>query len=337
MNIFQSIPLKKLNTFALDVKAKYYTEIVDEKEIPCLIENETFRENKRFILGAGSNVLFTQDFDGLVVLVSNRGIKILEQAEDYALIEAGAGEFWNEFVIAMLKSGFYGLENLAMIPGKVGAAAIQNIGAYGVEQKDFLHSVKGYRIEDNEFPELPAKECDFSYRSSIFKSALKDNFVISSVLYKLLKKPNVNSNYKDIKNEIEKDGIKNPDPHYIFNCVSKIRGRKLPDPSDFPNAGSYFKNPIIKKELLAELKASHPDIPYYEMADSVKIPAAWLIEKCNMKGTIKSGAGVWKNHSLVLVNYGTAKPVDIINLANEIKSKVFQKFSINLVEEVILI
>ena len=337
MEFFENISLKKLNTFALDVKTKYFIEITDVQEIPNLIESKIFRENKRFILGAGSNVLFTKDYDGLIVNMSNRGIKILDETDNYVLIEAGAGEFWDEFVRLTLKNGHYGLENLALIPGKIGAAPIQNIGAYGIEQKDFLHSVKGYNIENNKHIELLAKDCDFSYRNSIFKKELNNKFIVTSVVYKLSKIPNVKMEYKDIKKEIEKYGIKNPDPHYIYECVSKIRRNKLPEVSAFGNVGSYFKNPVISNEHFAKLKLSFPEIPYYEMRENIKIPAAWLIESCNFKGKIKNGAGIWNNHSLVLVNYGTAKPIDIINLANEIKVQVFQKFSINLVEEVILI
>jgi len=337
MEFFENISLKKLNTFALDVKTKYFIEITDETEIPGLIGNKIFIENKRFILGAGSNVLFTKDYDGLIVNMSNRGIKIIDEIDDYVLIEAGAGEFWDEFVRMTLKNGHYGLENLALIPGKIGAAPIQNIGAYGSEQKDFLHSVKGYVINSKEYIELFAKDCNFSYRSSIFKKELNNNFIVTSVVYRLSKIPNVKIEYKDIRKEIEKNGIKNPDPHYIYECVSRIRRNKLPEVSAFGNVGSYFKNPVISKEQFFEIKEKYPEIPFYDMIDSIKIPAAWLIENCKLKGIIKNGAGIWNNHSLVLVNYGTAKPIDILNLANEIKVQVFQKFSINLVEEVILI
>ncbi len=337
MEFFENISLKKLNTFALDVKTKYFVEITDEGEVPNLIESKIFNENKRFILGAGSNVLFTKDYDGLIVNMSNRGIRILDEIDDYVLIEAGAGEFWDEFVRMTLKNGHYGLENLALIPGKIGAAPIQNIGAYGSEQKDFLYSVKGYVINSEKFIELYAKDCDFSYRNSVFKKELHNNFIVTSVVYRLSKKPNVKIEYKDIRKEIEKNGIKNPDPHYIYECVSKIRRNKLPEVSAFGNGGSYFKNPVISIEQFAKIKENNPEIPFFDMKENIKIPAAWLIEKCNLKGIIKNGAGIWNNHSLVLVNYGTAKPIDIINLANEIKVQVFQKFSINLVEEVILI
>ncbi len=337
MEFYENISLKKLNTFAFDVKTKYFIEITDEIEIPDLIGNKIFIENKRFILGAGSNVLFTKDYDGLIVNMSNRGIRILDEIKDYVLIEAGAGEFWDEFVRMSLKNGHYGLENLALIPGKIGAAPIQNIGAYGSEQKDFLYSVKGYVINSEKFIELYAKDCGFSYRSSVFKKELHNNFIVTSVVYRLSKIPNVKIEYKDIRKEIENNGIKNPDPHYIYECVSKIRRNKLPEVSAFGNVGSYFKNPVISIEQFAKIKENNPEMPFFDMKDSVKIPAAWLIEKCDMKGIIKNGAGIWNNHSLVLVNYGTAKPIDILNLANEIKVQVFQKFSINLVEEVILI
>lgn len=334
INIQKGYPLKQLNTFAIDAKADYFVSIKNPIELQELIDSDVFNNNKNFILGGGSNILFNGDYHGLVILMEIRGMKILESNDENIFIESGAGESWHNLVETSLKNKFYGLENLALIPGKVGAAPVQNIGAYGIEQNSFFHSLKGIDIESKEIKELTNEECHFTYRNSIFKKELKDKFIITSVTYKLNRKEIINLSYKELRQEVDKFPTVKPDSQYIFDTICRLRKKKLPDPAEIGNAGSFFKNPVINIENYYLLKMQFPTIPGYNTNDTVKLSSGWLIEQCGWKGKRFGDAGVSEKHALILVNYGKATGSDILELAGKIEKSVNDKFGIILEKEV---
>ena len=338
MEILENYSLKEHNTFGIDAKCNYYVSIRNEDEIVELVNSDIFKNNKIFILGGGSNILFADDFKGLVIDVNIRGIKIIDSEDDFVIIEAGAGEYWDDFVTLCLNNKFYGLENLTLIPGKVGAAPVQNIGAYGVEQKDYFHSLSGYNLETNKFDSLDYEECKFSYRDSVFKYELKNKFIITQVRYKLNKKEKLNLSYKELSNEITKFNIEKPGAKLVYDTVRRLRTSKLPDYRLFGNAGSFFKNPIITIDKFKSLKEKFPEIKSFNIADDkVKVPAGWLIEQCGWKGKREGNCGVSDKHALILVNYGNATGNDILELSMKINNSVKDKFDIELEKEVLII
>jgi UDP-N-acetylmuramate dehydrogenase len=337
MLIQENFSLKALNSFGMNVSAKYFARFssLDElKQTKELLNNK--RAEKSLILGGGSNILFTKNFDGLVLKNEIQGIRLLEQTNDELIVEAGAGENWHDFVMHCIDHHYGGLENLSLIPGTVGASPIQNIGAYGVEIKDCFHSLEAYHIQDKCLVRFESKDCSFGYRESVFKKELKDQFVILNVSYRLSKKSKLITSYGIIEQELAKKKIKEPSIKDISDAVIGIRTSKLPDPKVIGNAGSFFKNPIIPNAKFEQLQQQYPTIPGYasEKTGFVKIAAGWLIDQCGWKGYRKADAGCHALQALVLVNYGTASGQEIVNLSQEIIHSIKDKFGIELEREV---
>jgi len=337
MLIHKNYSLKNLNTLGIESKAAVYVEAFSEEVINKVLTELEFTQMEKFILGGGSNVLFTNDFPGLILKVSIPGIKVINEEDDFTDVEAGAGVIWNDLVKYCIEKNLGGIENLSLIPGTVGAAPIQNIGAYGQELKDTFISLSGISIDNPQKKEFKKEGCKFSYRDSIFKNELKNKFIVTHVRLRLNKNPEVNLNYTPVKNEINRLGLKNPSIKDVSDIIIKIRKEKLPDPAKIGNAGSFFKNPEIKLEKYADLMKKYFDMPGYTNENIVKIPAAWLIEKCGWKGKKFGNAGVHEKQPLVIVNLGNASGQEILKLANEIKKSVLIEFGIELSEEVNLL
>jgi UDP-N-acetylmuramate dehydrogenase len=338
MEIKENYPLKSFNTFGINVSCRYFTEFDNIENLKNTLEHPLAKSNQILVLGGGSNILFTKDFNGLVIKNNISGIEKIKEDEHYEYIKAGAGVNWHSFVMYCIENNLAGVENLSLIPGNVGASPMQNIGAYGVEVKDVIESVHGVFIEDLHEFSLSNNECKFSYRESIFKHELKNKAVITHVIYRLNKTPKFNTSYGAIEQELEKMGVKTLSIKAISDAVCNIRRSKLPNPSEIGNAGSFFKNPIVDKVTFENLKSQYPDIPNYQQADgSVKLAAGWLIEQCGWKGFRKDDYGVHKLQALVLVNYGNAKGGDIYRLSEDILLSVNEKFGIRLEREVNII
>ena len=335
MLLLENQSLKNLNTFRVDVKAKFFAEVFLEEELIDILLDNKFKSEKKFILGGGSNILFTKDYEGLIIKVSIPGIKIIEEDSDSVLIEAGSGGIWNDLVNYCVDRNFGGVENLALIPGTVGAAPIQNIGAYGQEIANSFVSLKGIFIESGEQKTFSKDECRFSYRSSVFKEELKNEFIITSVRLKLSKVPKPNLNYKALSDYVLKKRISNPSIKDISNAVVEIRRSKLPDPVKIGNAGSFFKNPVMSEDLFQKLKSEHNDIASFPSeSGKIKISAGWLIEKSGWKGKRIGDVGTSPDHALIICNFGNATGPEILELAMRIKEEVSNKFGIILEEEV---
>ncbi|MFA8341554.1 MAG: UDP-N-acetylmuramate dehydrogenase [Rhodothermaceae bacterium] len=335
MEIIQNQSLLKLNTFRVDAKAKYFTVIKSENDLKEILKTDLFIQNKFLVLGSGSNILFTKDFDGLIIKNEISGIKKINETEDTVEIEVGGGVEWDDFVLYSVENKFYGVENLVMIPGKVGAAPIQNIGAYGTEVKDTISKVKGILISSGEKKEFSNSECCFGYRDSIFKKELKGEIIITSVVFTLSKKKSVNIGYGSLKSEFEKQNISDPDITDVYNVIKKVRTEKLPGVEEIGSAGSFFKNPVIKREKLLEIQKDFPEIVFYEIDEnSVKLPAAWLIDKCGFKGKRAGDTGTYKNQALVIVNYNKATGKEIEEFSVQIKNAVLEKFGVEITPEV---
>jgi UDP-N-acetylmuramate dehydrogenase len=335
MNIIQNQSLKNYNTFGIDAKAK---EFIAVNTIDSLIE--VVGSNKDlFILGGGSNMLLTQDIQKLVVHVNLKGKAIIDENEDFVIVKAQAGENWHEFVLWCIDQGFGGIENLSLIPGNVGTTPIQNIGAYGVEIKDTLFSCEALNRKTLQIESFTNAQCQFDYRESVFKNELKEQYIITSVLFQLTKKNHaVSTTYGAIETELSKQNIQNPTLKDVSNAVIAIRQSKLPDPKQLGNSGSFFKNPIISKEAYEKAKALHPDMPHYVVSEnSVKVPAGWLIEQAGFKGKRFGDAGVHKNQALVLVNYGNATGAELVALSRTIQQTILDQFGIAIEAEVNII
>jgi UDP-N-acetylmuramate dehydrogenase len=318
----------------MNVTARWFAEVSTTEE---LNELQTISENKKtasFILGGGSNILFTKDVDRLVIRNDLRGIFKLSETEDEVLIRAGAGEVWHDFVLYCIKNNFGGVENLSLIPGSVGAGPMQNIGAYGVELKDVFHSLEAFHLKEKVIRTFSAEECKFGYRESVFKRGLKDKFFITSVTFRLSKKPKFNTSYGAIEKELEKMGVKELSIAAISQAVINIRSSKLPDPKVIGNAGSFFKNPVVSAVQHAKLKKDFPEIVSYANGNDFKLAAGWLIEQCGWKGKRFGDAGVHKDQALVLVNYSDAKGSEIFDLSSKILESVKEKFGVELEREV---
>lgn len=330
----EDFSLKSYNSFGLDVKADlyfYYTEIND---LIDFLKSRAFKSQPCFVMGGGNNLLFISDFHGVVLHSGIGGIDIIDESSDDVIVAVGAGVDWDSFVAWSVENGFGGVENLSLIPGSVGASPVQNIGAYGVELKDVFYKAEGVYIDTCETFNISAQGCDFGYRYSVFKGPLKNKAILTRVLFRLSKNPVFKMEYGSVKNEVDKMGgisLVN-----IRNAIVTIRRSKLPDPSITGNVGSFFKNPIVKREHYLSLSKEYTDIPFYETGDfnMVKIPAGWLIEKSGWKGKSRGRAGVHNQQALVLINLGGATGSDIINLANEIENDVKRLFDIYLEKEV---
>ena len=334
MKILQNYNLSKLNTFGINANAKFFVEVICEKDLIELFNLPEFKENKKMFLGGGSNVLFVKDFDGMVVLNKLKGIEIIKEDSENVFVRAMGGELWCDLVIFAADYGYWGIENLSFIPGTVGAAPVQNIGAYGVELKDVLLNVEAYEVEAGLKKILNNSECEFAYRDSIFKNKLKGKYFIFAVTLKLSKKEKKNVNYKILADFLEKNKIEVKNPKDISDAVMFMRKSKLPDPKIIGNAGSFFKNVFIDRKQLQMLQETHPTMPFFEEVGIIKIPAGWLIEQCGWKGKKIGNVGMYENQALVLVNYGKATGEEIIKLANEIMRSVKEKFGLELVPEV---
>ena len=337
MTIQEHVSLQPYNTFGISATARYFVDIQTEDELVDLCKGGLLKGKKILVLGGGSNILFTQDFDGIVIKNSIQEFNSRNVGKDI-YVTAGAGMIWHELVLKTLENGIYGLENLSLIPGTVGAAPVQNIGAYGVELKDLFFELKAVEIKSGLVKGFTNKDCGFDYRNSVFKGPLKGQFIITSVTLKLNTPATVNTAYGAINTTLEEWGIRNPTPKDVSEAVIHIRQSKLPDPAKIGNAGSFFKNPVITKEKYIELKAEFDEIPGYPQPnDTIKIPAAWLIDQNGWKGKRLGNIGVNPNQPLVLVNYGGGKGNELKELAFSILDSVKERFGIELEQEVNII
>lgn len=335
MEIEHNISLKPYHTFGMDVKASRFAVFQSKEELKSILTDKSVPDDKILVLGGGSNVLFCNDFDGLVLKNEIEGIELVMETEEHFCVKAGAGVNWHQFVLYCVHHGYAGVENLALIPGSVGASPIQNIGAYGVELKDVFYELEALRIVDGEEVQMKKADCFFGYRDSIFKRAYQNKYIITSVTFLLHKKPVFNTAYGAINDELRNMGVANPTLNTIAQAVMNIRNSKLPDPSKIGNAGSFFKNPEITEEHYNRLKKQYPNLNGYPTSNNkTKIAAGWLIEQCGWKGFRKGDAGCYEKQALVLVNYGHAKGKEILALSNEIVATVFEKFQIELEREV---
>lgn len=334
MQIEEHKSLKNYNTFGIDCSARYYVSVTSVSELKEVLLNPLHKNH--FILGGGSNMLLTQDIDALVIHLNLKGIEVLSENENTVRIKAMAGENWHEFVLDCLEKNYGGLENLSLIPGNVGTAPIQNIGAYGVELKDTLVNCNAIDRETLTERKFLKNECDFGYRSSIFKNEAKGKYILTSVVFELTKKNHKKRiSYGAIKEQLAINNIISPSIKDVSDAVIAIRQSKLPDPKELGNSGSFFKNPVIDIEAFQEFRIKNPKAPFYEVSPTAfKIPAGWLIEQAGFKGKQFGDAGVHKNQALVLVNYGEATGSEIWELAIRIQKKVKEQFGIYIEPEV---
>ena len=335
MNLHENISLKPYNTFGIDATAQYFSEITSENELLDLLINDKVKHLNRFILGGGSNILLTKNFDGLVIKNSIKGIKLINEDDQYYYVRAGAGVAWHDLVMYCIDHNYAGIENMSLIPGCAGASPIQNIGAYGVEIKDVLFELEALRIHDCVFQKFNLSECKFGYRESVFKNELKGKYIITSITLRLNRIPKLNTSYGAIEKELEIMGVKELSIKAVSQAVINIRSSKLPDPFKIGNAGSFFKNPEITAQQFEDLKKQFPEIVAFPQKNgNVKLAAGWLIEQCGWKGKTVGNAGVHKNQALVLVNYGNATGKEIWDLSQQILDSVKNKFSVDLEREV---
>jgi UDP-N-acetylmuramate dehydrogenase len=335
MQVLENFSLQSLNTFGIECKTRFYTEINSKEELKEVIQTQQLSYLPWLILGGGSNLLFTKDFEGLVVKNNIKGIELTKEDDDHYFVRAGAGENWHKLVMHCIENNYAGMENLSLIPGNVGASPMQNIGAYGVEIKDVFEELEAVDLKTGEIKVFSKEECRFGYRESIFKHELKNKFLITSVTYRLRKKPKFNTSYGAIEQELEQMGVKELSIIAISQAVINIRSSKLPDPAKIGNAGSFFKNPVVAKEHFEVLKEKYPAIPAYPQADgNVKLAAGWLIEKCGWKGFRKGNCGVHEKQALVLVNYGGATGKEIFDLSEDLIKSVNKQFNVTLEREV---
>jgi len=333
MRIYNNVPLKKYNTFGLDYKADCMVHIKSEEEAAIILRGEIPFEKPLLFLGGGSNILFTEDFKGTILYPRFTGIRVEEQNSDYAIISSGAGENWDKLVEWSVEQGFGGLENLSLIPGLVGATPVQNIGAYGTEVRDTIIKVKAISRSDGSIRIFSNQECEFGYRSSIFKTTEKGKYFVTRVYFRLTVNPLLNLKYGSLKEEVLKLG--NVNLKNVRQAVINIRRSKLPDPEITGNAGSFFKNPVVAPGVAENLKKSYPELPVYDdKSGAIKLAAGWLIEKSGWKGIRYGDAGVHEKQALVLVNYGKASGRDILELSEQIKKSVMDNFGVELEREV---
>ncbi len=330
MQVLDNISLKPYNTFGIDVKARQLATFSSFNDLESInIKPGTI------VLGGGSNILFTKDVDGLVLKNEITGIQELHEDEEYVYVKAGAGENWHRFVLYCIDRNWAGIENLSLIPGSVGASPMQNIGAYGVELENVFWNLEAWHVQEKKLVNFTRSDCEFGYRESVFKRKYKNQFIITSVTYRLHKTPIFHTSYGAIEQELERMGVKALSIKAISDAVINIRSSKLPDPKLIGNAGSFFKNPSVTDRKFLELKQRFEEIVGYRNPDgSMKIAAGWLIEQCGWKGFRRGDAGCHAKQALVLVNYGNAKGIDICQLSDEIIQSVKDKFAVELEKEV---
>ena len=339
MQLKENVSLKPYNTFGINVSAKYFANFTSLDELKELLTNSKFQTPDSYlILGGGSNILFTKDFDGFVLKNELKGIGLVKEDDTFHYVKANAGENWHQFVLHCISNNYAGIENLSLIPGNVGASPMQNIGAYGVEIKDVFYELEAYHVNDNAVQKFSLEDCEFGYRESVFKRKYKDQFVILNVTYKLRKQPLFNTSYGAIEEELKKMDVKELSIKAISQAVINIRSSKLPDPKEIGNAGSFFKNPTIPNEKFHSLQNEFPKIVGYPFGENeTKLAAGWLIEQCGWKGFREGDAGCHARQALVLVNYGNAKGEEIYNLSSKIVESVKDKFGVKLEREVNII
>jgi UDP-N-acetylmuramate dehydrogenase len=338
MNIIENYPLLKLNTFAVDVKAKYFISINTVNELIELTKTKVFKDLQLLILGGGSNILFTKDFDGLVILNNIKGKEIIDQTQESIFLKIGAGENWHELVMYTVDNGWGGIENLSLIPGNTGTAPMQNIGAYGVEIKETFVELEALEISSGKIVKFNNSDCEFGYRESVFKNKMKNQYIILNITLELKKNPVLNINYGDVKAILESQNINNPSIKEVSNTIISIRQSKLPDPKIIGNSGSFFKNPIVSLNQLEFIKKKYPNVVNYKINENeFKIAAGWMIERAGWKGKKFNNYGVHEKQALVLVNYGLANGMEIFNLSEEIILDIKDKFGITLEREVNII
>jgi UDP-N-acetylmuramate dehydrogenase len=335
--LLQNISLKNYNTFGIEAIAAYFGDFADVSTLQQSIESYNLEKHNKqmLVLGGGSNILFTGNFNGLVLKNGIKGIEIIHEDEDHVYVKAGGGENWHDFVKYCLGHSLAGVENLSLIPGNVGASPMQNIGAYGVEVKEVFHSLEAYHLHEKKIYTFSLNDCEFGYRESIFKKKYKDQFVILDVTFRMNKKPVYNISYGAITEELNKMGVNELNIIAISQAVINIRTSKLPDPRQIGNAGSFFKNPEITNKQHDVLLKEFPGLISFPLKNgNVKLAAGWLIEQCGYKGFRRGDAGVHNKQALVLVNYGNAKGNEIADLADEILNAVHKKFNVQLEKEV---
>src|SRR5450432_433740 len=327
MIIQKNISLRPYNSFHLDVKTETLVAVQNADDLQVLLRDQN--KKPALILGGGSNILFTKNIDGLVLKLEIKGIEEVKEDNAHVYVRTGAGENWHAFVEYTLAHNWGGLENLSLIPGSVGAAPIQNIGAYGVELKDVFYELEAYDRKENKVYAFGVNDCRFGYRDSIFKSGEKGRYIVLNVTFILKKIPVLHTSYGAIRDELRKMNIQTPTIQNISQAVIQIRKSKLPDPAVIGNAGSFFKNPVVNQEVFLSLSMNHADMPSYpHEGKSVKLAAGWLIEHCGWKGYRKGDAGVHADQALVLVNYGNATGKEILDLSEKIMTSVKHKFGV---------
>ena len=336
VHIHENFDLKPFNTFGIAARARFFATVSKEEQFFELLQSPVYQDHSVLILGGGSNILFTHDFEGLVIQNDIKCRRIVHESGSHVDVEFGAGEVWHECVMDVVGRGWGGIENLSLIPGTVGAAPMQNIGAYGVEVKDVIKEVRAIDRRTGAVRTFTNEECEFGYRESVFKHALKEKFFISSVTLTLTTKDHrLNTSYGAIDETLKRMNVTQPTIHSISDAVIAIRQSKLPDPRVIGNAGSFFKNPTVKLDVYNTLKQREPSIPgYISENQEVKVPAGWLIEQCGWKGKRFDDVGVHANQALVLVNYGDAKGEEVFQLSKDIQSSVVDRFGITLQVEV---
>jgi UDP-N-acetylmuramate dehydrogenase len=337
MQIQENFNLKHFNTFHVSAHARYFAEVSSQEDLIQALDFQQSNNLTFMLIGQGSNLLFKEDYAGLIIELNLRGIEKYDEDDKRIYIRAMGGENWDNFVQYCLQRGYYGLENLSLIPGTVGAAPIQNIGAYGVELSDFLYELDALEISTKTIKTFSKEDCQLSYRHSIFKSELKDQFIISNVSFSLLKEPAVNLSYPALKNALKDIPLEKINPQLLSDTVCKIRRSKLPDPVNIGNAGSFFRNPLINIKQARALQELYADLPVYPYQDLFKVSAAWLIEHTGWKGFRDGDVGVHKEHALVLVNYDKASGAELYELSIRIQASVKEKFGIILEPEVRII
>jgi UDP-N-acetylmuramate dehydrogenase len=337
MTVRENVSLTELNTFRVSANARWFAEINREQDIEELFADPRWSDCRQLILGGGSNILFRNDFNGLIIHMNIPGIEAEARNEDI-FVTAGAGVVWNDLVNYCVDHGYAGIENLSLIPGSAGAAPVQNIGAYGVELQDVFHSCRAFEIATRTFRSFNKEECRFSYRDSIFKSEYRGHYIICSITLKLSRVFNPDLSYGAIRQELESRNIKDPGIKDISAVVSHIRISKLPDPATIGNAGSFFKNPIIPVDKFVQLQSDFPDIVHFPAGEGlVKLAAGWLIEQCGWKGKVIGRTGTWKNQALVVVNNGQATGNEIFMFSCQIIQSVKARFDVTLEREVNII
>lgn len=330
---YKNYDLTQHNTFGITAFCNTFVEYESVEDLQHFLQDEpNFLQMPYLHIGGGSNLVFTSDFAGTILHSCIKGKEVIEHT-DHVIVKTGSGENWDEFVAWCIENEYYGLENLSLIPGEVGASAVQNIGAYGSEVKDFITEVEAINLSTGERHLFSANECQYAYRHSIFKNELKGKFAITHVSFKLAKKFQANISYGALQASLNEKGITNPTAQDVRKTVIEVRNQKLPDPSILGNAGSFFMNPVINEEHFSKLKTCYPNIPNYPTNNGIKIPAGWLIEQCGWKGKRVGNAGVYEKQALVLVNHGGADGNEIKNLAQTIANDIEQKFGIRLCPE----